>query len=209
QTLKEVFTVPEQSKEVKICIKEILNMALPVLYFRGETAASFFSSTNETRLLVAFVGTKTVAEILMAFLDKRPTSWVPGDRHPVGSACVPSPPENGIGFTWNQTECDFVTYLKEKLLNAEDLKTLSEGEIVEIINDELEYVKTSGDPFPFQHYCLIELGDQQQEHSFSGLMDKFKDLLFLALDRKSVREERRLTRPLVDLFPGNNRKEIV
>ena len=182
-------------------LQRVLNIMLPMLYDQDIVNSVHSELMNSTFVRLP-VKTKTVAEIVMAAVGRRPASYhepIDGSSWPVGLPLIEAPPETGFSNPMKGMVAAFDQFLIEKYVRSED-----RGESIEIsreiINDELAFIaEERGGEDSHRHYLILEpkaIGEQMEQ--VDTLRSVYPQITFVVLreDPSLLPHERRLARPL-------------
>ncbi len=212
-------------------VSELIQLLLPAIYDHGVIEAVRTRKYNiDAALLELPAGIRTVAEIIMAGVDRRQTRFRSDkERFPEGVYSLPLPPEGGFDVdgtafkeAWHQhLDNQFRFADAEKLREAWDDYMISRfakleprarqrhsREYVEDVADELDYrARTQGKTY----YLLIDVPSEKEARGavrnlIRELKADYPSVVFLQLndDRDLERAEQKTFRPLCDLLPKNN-----
>ena len=191
-------------------LQQVFNVMLPMLYDQDIVNSVHSELMNSTFVRLP-VTTKTVAEIVMAAVGRRPTSYrdpIDGSNWPVGHQLIEAPPEMGFSNPQQGMVAAFDQFLIEKYVRFEDRKA-SIKITRELINDELAFIaEERGGEDSHRHYLILEpkaIGEQMEQ--IDTLRSVYPQIAFVALqgDPSLRPHERRLARPLMAIMAA--RKE--
>ena len=208
-------------------VSDLIQFVLPAIYDHGVIEAVRTRKYNvDAALLELPAGIRTVAEIIMAGVDRRKTRFRNDqERFPEGVYSLPLPPESGFDAdgtvfreAWHQhIDNQFRLADAEKLREAWDDFMISRfakleprarqrhsSEYVEDVADELDYrARTQGKTY----YVMIDAPSDKEArgavgHLIRELKMAYPAVVFLQLndDRTLEREEKRAFRPLCDML---------
>lgn len=184
-------------------MEDLLGELLPFLYDPG-VVESLRLNLSFGMLYLLPAATETIAEIIMAGMDRRPALFrkpVPGEEHPVGAATVEPPPECGFSIYDPNTPSAFDEHMIKKYAPADRDKESDLEKLREIVNDELEFIAEKKFPYRYRHYffCQQPVNDEQRQ-TLMVLQKHYPQLVFIILAGDSLRSERKLCRPLREFF---------
>ncbi len=182
-------------------LQQVLNVMLPMLYDQ-DIVNSVHSELMNSTFVQLPVKTKTVAEIVMAAVGRRPASYrepLDGSNWPVGRSLLEAPPEMGFSNPGQGMVAAFDQFLIEKYVDSEDRS----GNINisrELINDALAWIAEElGGEDSHRHYLILEpkaIGEHMDQ--IDMLRGVYPQIIFVVLqeDPGLLPHERRLARPL-------------
>mgnify|MGYP005725334031 CR=1 FL=1 len=183
---------------------DTLDRMLPILY-DASTIASVKTQIGEFNFIRLPVHTHTIAEIIMAGVDRRPVKFkkpVKGTEHPVGTFNIDSQPETGFDLQNEAAITDVENHLAKKLLPESDFAVRKET-LHTLINEELEYRSENNDEGgeALRHYFIYR-EDAVRDDLVASLKRIFHQIKFIAITgtEASLIEERRISRPLRDAY---------
>ncbi len=182
-------------------LQQVLNVMLPILYDQ-DTVDSVHAELMNSTFVQLPVKTKTVAEIVMAAVGKRPALYrepLDGSSWPVGRSLLDEPPEMGFSDPKQGMVAAFDQFLIEKYVDSEDR---SKNIIVsrQLINDALAWIAEElGGEDSHRHYLILDqqvIGEQMEQ--IDTLRSVYPQITFVVLqdDPNLLPDERRLARPL-------------
>ncbi|MFQ5628367.1 MAG: hypothetical protein ACE5I1_06380 [bacterium] len=184
-------------------MEEILNTMLPLLH-DSVLAESTRLNVELGMLLSLPAATPTIAEIIMAGVDGRPSDFrkpVPGCDFPVGTPAIEIPPESGFSVPDVESNKVFHDHMIDKFAEAEKKETSDLNELLGYVNDELEYIAKFKKLFHYRHYFICSKPEDSKALSNLELLkETYPQLVFIFLAGGSRRYERKLSRPLRDFF---------
>ncbi|MCB0305953.1 MAG: hypothetical protein KDI38_19485, partial [Calditrichaeota bacterium] len=186
------------------------NLLLPIIYDRT-TINSVHESLGKGTLLHLPVATRTVAEILMAAVQRRPAAFrkpITGDDWPVGEILLEPNPEGGFSNPGSSFIEFFDQMMNDKFVSTEDLGKPDRVKR-RLVNKELIYrARRKGGELNYKHYYICS----QQEASivgaqlFNQLKEFYPQVIFVALadDPDLTPEERDIGRPIREILAARN-----
>ncbi len=191
-------------------IEEVASLLLPVVFDHAVVQSVRTSvSCGDAALVSLPAGTRSVAEIIMAGVDRGPV-WF---RTPVdemefmdGEFCLGVPPECGRNPAWSEFQQAWDDHLVEKFVSQEDRERSRHDHktLVGLAADELEYL---AEEYRRKHYFIFDRPQQEAERrSWEAVIRQLKKqypaIVFISLsgDGEQIRRERKLLRPLRDLL---------
>jgi hypothetical protein len=191
-------------------IEDVASLLLPVVFDHAVVQGARTSVSRVDAALVCLpAGTRSVAEIIMAGVDRRPARFrTPVDEKAFmdGELCLGVPPECGRDPTCAEFQKAWNDHLIEKFVAQED-RERSRHEyqtLVGLAADELTYLAQE---YRRTHYFIFDLPQQEMERrSWEAVVGELKKqypaIVFISLSREGeqIRRERRLLRPLRDLL---------
>jgi hypothetical protein len=189
-----------------VVVENVAHHLIPAVFDNAVIHSVHIRITGAQSALVSLpAGTKTVAEIIMAGVDKRPTEFqAPSEKEPFpsGRLCLPLSPEGGMKPQAFGESMD--THLINKYAPQEDRNRQDRETLVGIVADELNYL---AERYHRTHYCIFDLkAEATTTTSWKAFIHEFKRrypaIVFINLsdDSLTVRRERRLLRPLRDML---------
>jgi hypothetical protein len=189
-----------------VVVENVAHHLIPAVFDNAVIHSVHTRITGAQSALVSLpAGTKTVAEIIMAGVDKRPAEFqAPSEKEPFppGRLCLPLSPEGGMKPQEFGESMDM--HLINKYTPQEDRDRQDRETLIGIVADELDYL---AERYHRTHYCIFDLkAEETATISWIAFIHKFKRrypaIAFINLsdDSSTVRRERRLLRPLRDML---------
>lgn len=184
-------------------MENVMTITLPILHEPGVPESIRRSLSQGVRLSLP-AATRTFAEIIMAGVDRRAASFckpVPGKEFPMGSREIEVPPESGFTLEDRDSHGAFDDHLINKFAPAGKQDGLNMTELIDQVNDELEYIAQEKHSHECRHYFIFAESQKSADHSsMEQLRARYPQLTFVTLSGGSYRDERKLSRPLRDFF---------
>ena len=198
QVFKSVASGDEHGLSI---LQQVLSLLLPMLYDQDIVNSVHSELINSTFVRLP-VKTKTVAEIVMAAVGRRPASYrepIDGGRWPVGVSLIDPTPETGFSDPKQGMVAAFDQFLIEKYVDSED-RSASIDILRVLINDSLAWIAEElGGEDSHRHYLILEQKAirDQMEH-INTLRSVYPQITFVVLreDDSLLPQERRIARPL-------------
>jgi hypothetical protein len=191
-------------------LAKVAGLTMPVLFnWAVIQYAQRQVSGGQIALVSLPVATKTVAEIVMAGTDKRPAEFrAPAAERefPVGTLCLPAPPEGGIDPDNMHFRKALLTQLCEKFLSKDDRDRYrdNEGQLSRLVCVQLEHDLAQ---YGRRFYFFFDFpSDESTRRIWKVAIDELKRLyppiafISLETDDDMVREERSLFSSLRDML---------
>ncbi len=233
KTAHKSLTFQGRSQDARI-VAEVLQLILPAIYDHGIIEAVRTRKYDiDAALLELPAGIRTVAEIIMAGVDRRETRFR-GDRErfPEGSYSLPLPPEGGFDADGEAFRQAWHEHLRNKFMpmDADRLRSAWEDYLIGRFSaletrarqrERREYIEAAADELDYRaredgktYYFLTDSpADEDSRRNLEALIRQLKKdypaVMFLQLndDRKLERSEQRLFRPLCDLLPTDESED--
>jgi hypothetical protein len=178
---------------------------MPFLFDRG-TVETMRTQAGHVAMVSIPIGTHTVAEIVMAAMDRRETKFRPStdaDPFPAGELCLPAPPEAGIDPNYRGFQDALHDHLLAKFVPKQDHRLPREKQI-DIAADELLHQSRELNKTRYLIHDLPrgELDRPEWKSAFAKLKEVYEGLVFIDLsdDSDLVRRERRSLRLFRDIL---------
>jgi hypothetical protein len=191
-------------------IEAVAGLLLPVVFDHAVVQSVGTSvSPTEAALISLPAGTRSVAEIIMAGVDRRPAEFRTPEgelEFPEGELSLGVPPECGRDPTCAEFQKAWNDHLIEKFVSERDRESFRHDyqKLVELAADELAHLANE---YRRIHYFIFNVPRQETERrTWEAIIRKLKTqyvaIVFISLcpEFKQVRHEERLLRPLRDLL---------
>jgi len=191
-------------------LEMFLNLLLPIIY--DITAIhSVHDNLGKGSLLRVPVATRTVAELLMAAVQRRAAAFrkpISGDEWPVGETLLEKNPESGFSNPEKSFIELFDQMMNEKFVSVEDLG--KPPQVLRIlVNQELAYRarRKGGDELTYKHYYICSPKEAETVgEQFNQLKEFYPQVIFVVLadDPMLIPEERKIGRPIREILAARN-----
>ncbi|MCP4409495.1 MAG: hypothetical protein GY807_17440 [Gammaproteobacteria bacterium] len=192
-----------------IGVRKVVNVVLPAVFNHGivEWVRSLKSDLSYATVSMP-VATKTLAEIIMAGVDKRAARFrplAPGETLPEGIFNIPTPPEGGVDESGVRFESAFHEQIIDKFVGMEvRSQKRDQNTLIGMAADELEYLSEDESKTRYFIYTLPTDNSTRQicENRIRALKSCYPSLVFINLsdDEDQLRQEYKQYRPLHDIF---------
>ncbi len=196
-------------------IEAVASLLLPVVFDHAVVQSVRTSVSRVDAALVSLpAGTRSVAEIIMAGVDRRPAEFrtpVGENEFPDGELCLDVPPECGRDPTCSEFQKAWHNHVIGKFVSQEDRERYRNDypTLVALAADELAHL---AEQYRCTHYFIFDLPQQETERRaweavVGELKKQYQAIVFISLSREfeQVRRERRILRPLRDLLLRSRR----
>jgi len=196
--------------KTRIKLEQLLGLLLPII-FDPQCVATVKTEIRQGILISLPAATHTIAEIIMAGVDGRPTDYrmpVSDDDYPVGAPLIDFMPEGGIDMNNEDSAIvAFDTHMFKEFLKGQDSKwdVTSKRKIV---NNRLKYIENLAkrtDEHFYRYYFIYQEPSKEDNHSkriLEQIRANYPQLFFLSLTAAvdKMISERDLCWPLSDIY---------